>query len=155
MSRNTGQINPTGFPSIKYMYYIHVIMMINRLWLEYEEKNQFLIISSQSKFRILISHFTSLATLNARSAIVQFKSSNNFHLWGYVQSPSCLVSNSPQLLVAWCLSQRLLIATLMSWKFNITIGRYYRTHTTDIEMKSNGNIAIGGTSEKYMLILSI
>ena len=29
MSRNTGQINPAGFQSLKYMYYTHVIMTIN------------------------------------------------------------------------------------------------------------------------------
>ena len=28
MSRNTGQINPAGFQSLKYMYYTHVIMTI-------------------------------------------------------------------------------------------------------------------------------
>ena len=33
-SRNTGQINPTGFQSLKYMYYIHVIMIIKWFWLD-------------------------------------------------------------------------------------------------------------------------
>ena len=33
MSRNTGQINPAGLQSLKYMYYIHVIMMIKWFWL--------------------------------------------------------------------------------------------------------------------------
>ena len=33
MSRNTGQINPAGFQSLKYMHCIHVIMMIKWFWL--------------------------------------------------------------------------------------------------------------------------
>ena len=33
MSRNTGQINPAGFQSLKCMYYIHVIMIIKWFWL--------------------------------------------------------------------------------------------------------------------------
>ena len=31
-----GQINWTGFQSLKYMYYIHVIMMIKWFWLDFE-----------------------------------------------------------------------------------------------------------------------
>ena len=33
MSQNTGQINPAGFQSLKWMYYIHVIMIIKWFWL--------------------------------------------------------------------------------------------------------------------------
>ena len=34
MSQNTGQINPAGLQSLKYMHYIHVIMTIKWFWLE-------------------------------------------------------------------------------------------------------------------------
>ena len=34
MSRNTGQINPAGFQSLKYMYYIHAVMIIKWFWFD-------------------------------------------------------------------------------------------------------------------------